>query len=127
MSNYDIGGYEAARPFYDQARQSTKQIIIINLCRRSGEVCIDKYRQSGFKVHQDTHNKCFWFPMTEADCKQQSNQYLDEYFEVIFMHLQHGFACMVHCNEGVKRSVEFAAQLVFSQRHELSQVSALCS
>ena len=94
------GSYEVARPFYDDARLYTKKIIIINVSRHKGPAVIDTYIFNNFEKKPELENKCFWFPMTHDECKQESPKYLQLHGQEILQHLRAGFACMVHDNDG---------------------------
>lgn len=92
-------GVDRARPFYKETTRD--DLVIVNVAGRAAK---PPRRDEGPPV-------VYWLPMVEQERVRKCREYLELFGRDLLAHLERGGTVLVHCQEGLFRSVEFAKQL----------------
>lgn len=103
-------GADAAKPYYNDPG-----IVIVNVAPRTGTA----ERRDGGALRNIAGGQqvtsppatVYWLPMVESRRHKASTEYLARFGSDLLAHLSAGGTVVVHCQEGVYRSVAFAEQL----------------
>ena len=104
------GSFDAVRSFYTDPVLA-RNALIVNVAKRAGEAKVEDREVTPPRNGDPFALRIFWLPMSEGMKKKACEQYMTTHGAELIAALRTGKTVVVHCQEGLHRSVEFARQL----------------
>ena len=105
------GSFDAVRSFYTDPVLASNALIV-NVAKRAGETKVEDREVTPPENGDPFTLRIFWLPMSEGMKKKACEQYMTIHGAELVAALRTGKTVVVHCQEGLHRSVEFARQLL---------------